>query len=424
MRNLYRTTAVVVLNTLLMLVALNLVLALAFWVRDRRDAPVVPGPKTQTASGHFHTDGTAVDNGKRTSGKLLSFDVFAYEDVMTEPAISAMLDEFYDHGRQGALYQPFSQTGPRVFEGTYLNVSQSPEGFALRKTTNPEPGSLEPIEIFAFGGSTTFGLGLTDAQTWPSQLSRILNERARALGIDAPVIVTNFGRTGFYPTQELHQLINVLRSGLRPELVVFLDGVNYGRNDDSPNHTFIIADVMEQYTHGIAPVRQWLPMVRLARGVQSRLRGRENSSAPILVNRQPYDVARAIEMFLQAKESAARIADQYGAEALFVLQPDAIHNYPDARRSTGKPVMSERMRRFRADVHANFPEDQGYLDLRDLFEAWAPRKAVIDAAHYSPNFTEFLARHIADEIDLTALAAARQPNGLPTGAPRAKQRQR
>ena len=105
------------------------------------------------------------------------------------------------------------------YQGRHINVDAD----GVRRTwTCPEDGSGtgEPLRIFTFGGSAMWGVGARDDFTIPSFLARKLQEK----GIRCQV--TNFGESGYVSTQEVIALLQQLRDGNIPDLVIFYDGVN------------------------------------------------------------------------------------------------------------------------------------------------------------------------------------------------------
>ncbi len=414
----------IVFNTLILLLIANLVLAVIYSIKDK-SAPRKSGLTGQgplTPSGHFYQSGPAVDNGKRTPSNLTVFDFNAYEGVMSEPEISRMLDEFYDEAQRGVEYQAWVQFSHRVVDGEFLTIGLDPNGTAIRDTpTNPPlPADGEkPIEIFVFGGSTTYGVGVPDQHTWPSYLSQILNEKAKATGLGVPVTVTNYGRLGYYPTQELHFIIDVLRSGQRPELVIFMDGVNLGSFDDTPDWTRVFQQRFEEAQHGTTGFWPRLPMSRAATSIRNRFMPKaeappkQNPGSPADI-----DISPLVERFKQARDSEAAICAQYEVEPLFFLQPDAPYNYPAHLHSIGERFVGPKSRAFRERFYAKMLKEDGFTNLTTLFEKWGERKAIIDGAHYSPNFCKFLAENVAEHIDLARLKERRAPNAPPTGTPR------
>lgn len=114
-------------------------------------------------------------------------------------------------------YEPFLVWDTREYHGEYINVNS--EG--VRKTWNPGfPDGDAPDEVYMFGGSTTWGYGARDDYTISSYLSKLLNNN----GYD--FAVHNYGEISYVATQEIIQLILLLKEGHRPDYVIFYDGVN------------------------------------------------------------------------------------------------------------------------------------------------------------------------------------------------------
>ena len=417
LKHIYQQVAVVALNTVILLVAVNLVLAVFFAIRDQSHIePMTEG--ALSPAGHFYENGGAVDNGKRTPSNLHIFDYKSFEGVMSEQDIAKLLDEFFDLGQMGFEYQAHSQYGHRVFSGEYLNVDMRDNGLTTRRTINPRPTNDEwpTIRIFTFGGSTTFGKGVADADTWPSILSDILNKRVQQSNRPANIEVVNYGRVGFYPTQEVHQFMEVLRSGERPDVVIFLDGLNFGRDDDTPSLTTDYIRAIDAAQYGSPDRWSWLPMVRAANALRDRvLPAADESPVEAAEQRTPEHV---VERFLQARMNAAAVAELYDVQPYFFLQPDAHYNYPAHLFGPGKLPITPASRAFKEQVYSAIPGDSGYIDLTGLFAEWGDRKAIVDTGHYSPNFSRFVAEKIAAEIDLTAIAPREGEVSQPTGVPR------
>lgn len=72
-----------------------------------------------------------------------------------------------------------------------------------------------------FGGSTLYGTGVPDWATIPSYLSRDLNSVKGTC-----MVVRNFGVEGYVTNQEVILLMEQLKAGGRPGMVIFYDGVN------------------------------------------------------------------------------------------------------------------------------------------------------------------------------------------------------
>jgi lysophospholipase L1-like esterase len=110
-----------------------------------------------------------------------------------------------------------------AWHSKYINIDDTPNG-TWRRTINPiSPGceNKTSIDVWMFGGSTVYGTGVPDWATLPSFLSRDLN--AAGLGC---VVVTNFGAEAYVTNQEVILLMEQLKAGRRPAIVIFYDGVN------------------------------------------------------------------------------------------------------------------------------------------------------------------------------------------------------
>ena len=121
------------------------------------------------------------------------------------------------------LYVPFRLWGVVAWHGKYVNNDESEVGI-LRRTINPVRSECEGkhlVSIWMFGGSTVYGTGVPDWATLPSQLSRDLNSG----GTDC-VMVSNFGAEAYVTNQELLVLVEQLKAGRHPDIVIFYDGVN------------------------------------------------------------------------------------------------------------------------------------------------------------------------------------------------------
>ena len=99
---------------------------------------------------------------------------------------------------------------------------------------------------------------------------------------------------------------------------------------------------------------------------------------------------------------------------MFILQPDALYNYPLSLHRAPKHFDRPKQRHQREEFYALMQEADGYVDLTDLFEKWG-QKAIVDSGHYSPNFNRFLAEAIASKVDLSQAKGDGKPAAVPTG---------
>jgi hypothetical protein len=281
------------------------------------------------------------------------------------------------------------------------------------------------VRIFTLGGSTTFGYNVSDEHTWPSFLSKILNQKARAEGLGIHVEVTNYGRGFFNPSQEAILAADLLKHGHRPNLMVFMDGVNHGVGVNYADVPFFTERIAKQIRNLQVPTTtlldnlEWLPMSRLAyflrRAVLKNDPDKPQDALPadVLVN---YNV----NYFGQNTRLASAVSDLYATKSLFFLQPSAIFNYPVElyRRPVPEAFLVDR-----EIVRGYYPRlmaEPARVYLGDLFERWGRgKRAIVDDVHYSPGFNEFLAQQVADHIVLNTLKPQQPLNDAEaTGPPR------
>lgn len=427
-KKIYVDSVLILFNTVLIFVALNLLLGAVYFVYDtyveRR------GSKQDVL---FNQDGSPVDNGKRSNYQFGWFDYNATREV--NPALAAeMLDDFYALGRRGFIYQPWVQFSEPPFAGKHLSVDIDERGIPLRRTLNPPTDKSKPvINVFILGGSTTFGYHVADEHTWPSYLSAILNEKAKSRGLNLQVSVMNYGR-GYYDTsQEMALIIDLLKSGHRPSLILFMDGVNLGGKEDIPPFTGLVENAMADVQHGNEKVvrlglkewvKRWIPAVRLLLSLKSRWqKSPPASNQPVdseLTPTQQEYISHVLKRFEQNRRIIKDVCRQYGAETMFFIQPDAVYNYPADLYRRVLPSTFLASREERKLFHEQIRHSPEIFYLGQLFDDYGVgqgRKAIVDDVHYSPDFNRLLAERVASYIDPGKLAGhSTDYPSAPTGA--------
>jgi hypothetical protein len=146
--------------------------------------------------------------------------------------LDLLFTQTWEPGWRYAPWLGFTEA-PRT--GEYVTVY--PEGF--RRTvgsSNTLDNSGDAKKLFFFGGSTTFGYNVADQHTIPSYFQTL-----------APHYdVFNFGRGYYYSKQENILLMDLLERGHRPDVAVFIDGLNercHGHAyQDELSYVFSLAD--------------------------------------------------------------------------------------------------------------------------------------------------------------------------------------
>jgi lysophospholipase L1-like esterase len=126
---------------------------------------------------------------------------------------------FREYNDWGVSWHPYVYWVGEPYKGQYVNVNS--EGIRHSWSDSATvPVCKQAMQIFMFGGSTMWGVGSRDDYTIPSWLQRMLDRRHLCAE------VTNLGQDGYVSTQEVLFLAEQIRSGRRPNLVIFYDGYN------------------------------------------------------------------------------------------------------------------------------------------------------------------------------------------------------
>ena len=382
----YKLAAFTTFHVLLLLVALNLVLAGYFSIRSAVGRP--PG-HPQVA---HHRD--------------LYSDVEAYTRISPDD-VARFLHEQDAMGSLGVQYAPWVQFRNPPFHGKYLNAD--PRGFRL--TAAPRRSSPNPVRVWVFGGSTTFGYGVPDDHTIPSYLQKLADQERPG----QPLLVRNRGQAFYYSSQELLLFFFLLREGEIPQAAVFLDGLNdtgmLARERDEPYFTGTLRRLWENRA-GIPAPRMtrdwtWIPMVRLAREVAGRV------PPPAASDETPQrDSARSytevdtrritdyvVSRYTNNVKALEAICGAYHIQCRFVWQPSPFHKY-DRRLHKRFPYdgpvpeywshVYERMKEYR---------NPHYAYLGDMF-ADGKVKVFVDDVHYNEVTSEKIAARILELLRL------------------------
>jgi lysophospholipase L1-like esterase len=359
----------------------------------------------------FQADGAPINNGKRTGYQLEYFDYNACNELNQE-YVSEVLNDFCELGKYGFIYQPWVQFSEPLFKGKRVSVYSDEFGLPVRKTkSNHKNNTTKIFRICVLGGSTTFGYNVFDEHTWPSYLSDILNEKAEKSGNNIQIEIINYGRGYYSPSQESILVQDLLKSGSRPSLIIFMDGVNSGPNgniEDIPHFTskidvmFLKAQHDKSILRSIKDIINKLPALRLVSSLKHRSGFREKcdknqfdvnfDTISIFANR--FELSRTITI---------SICNKFNVECLFFIQPNPLYNYSETLYRENVKNKMVRLKPLILPFYELIKKQSGVTDLSDMFSQWGYRKAIIDDVHYSPAFNEFLAKKVASYINVNSL---------------------
>lgn len=300
---------------------------------------------------------------------------------------------------RASAFEPFTDSKERRHEGRFVNVD--PNGFRVSRDQapwQPDPGR---VNVFVFGGSTTFGYGVADDETIVSALQADLAERAPQLR----VACYNFGRGGYYSTQERILFEELLAAGHAPSCAVFIDGLN-----DFVFQAPVYTPLLRQCVGSPVPaalelLRAHLPLAQLVARAKAR-----RPLRPVREDLSGYDdpslLDARIDRYLASRRLARDAAADYGVRALFVWQPVPTYRYDLRWHVFGEFDFEQNnyprfgYARFRERMGTSLGED--FLWLADMQEPLR-EPLYVDQVHY----TAAMSRRIAAEIGRTLVDRGR-----------------
>jgi len=242
--------------------------------------------------------------------------------------------------------------------------------------------------VWFFGGSTTFGEGVADAETIPARLQNVLGRR-----------VINFGVRNYESLEENVLLNHYLRIGFRPALVVFLDGIN---ETCGPNlYQAEMATLVDMAQRG-STIEIGRPVAQAYARLRRKFRhspGRTESPGMQPLECEKHGRRNPLaELVAQRLVERSALCRLYGIECRTLVQPFAGVHGP------------------RHGFDASFLEGPEATELRALYEhlepAWRAAGAIfvtdvfdksgqhpfIDDVHYSAEASRTLAEAIASRV--------------------------
>jgi hypothetical protein len=277
----YRNLAIWVLNLIVLLIAVNVMLHL---FRD---------PNSATSADLYGMDRV-----------MKGYPGWSRKDV------TELLDDFAAANRTGH-YDVIKQFGTSQFTSRFVNIDAA--GFRAIGNQAQWPPDPKAFNIFVFGGSTTFGVGLPDGETIPSELQKALQVN----NFHKAVHVYNFGYPAYSSTQELLSYVDLARRGYVPDLAVFIDGLN-----DSIDWKGIWGPgrlISARMAFPAAAALADLPMTKWANRI---IRLVVTTPRNGIGNRPPESIAdQVIGRWMSNRRVIQQIATANGKKTLFVWQP-------------------------------------------------------------------------------------------------------
>ncbi len=221
--------------------------------------------------------------------------------------ISLLLDETWN--RQPWEYEAFVGFRERPRNGKFVNISK--EGFRYSHIKDLSLDS-KGLNIYVFGGSTTFGYGVDDASTIPSHIQKYLSK----LYPDKNINVFNFGRAYYNSTQELSLLLKLIRNQNVPDIAIFIDGLNEGQK--VPYFTREMRKLFKAYNYDkFERFRIFISKLSLMR-VANKLMYDGTDNQDYRTNMVPEDT---VKTYLTNKKTINSLSNIFNFKTYFFIQP-------------------------------------------------------------------------------------------------------
>ncbi len=382
-----RTTATYVINTLILLIVLNVILGIYYHFYDA----------------HVARDPNAIFKG--FPNKIVLQNLQTLYPTMTQAEVAELFREEY-RPWQADWFTGFSEA---PFHGKYVNVS--PYGFRVGNSQGPwPPDHQKNYVVYLFGGSTAFSYGETDSQAFGSVLQPLLEKK-----LGRSVAVYNFGQSSWFSTQERILFEQLILSGQKPDLAIFLDGLN----DFHWINQVMPAIPIERPSFPKTPTfrsvlkdaKTVLPMTRLAISIHNMLQNsahRKTADEMKVANTKfddPVSLQKAVDRYFTNKRMIEAEAKESGIKTLFVWEPAPFYKYDEKIDPFINPEYGFSFTGF-TYVKYGYPVMRDYVDRTppDNFLWCADLQQdrhellYVDPYHYSPKMTEIISECIVDGV--------------------------
>jgi len=278
-------------------------------------------------------------------------------------------------------YEPWLMFRMADYHSKYVNIS----GFERRSVPDSyiKTGSADTIDIYFFGGSTMFGFNLADDETIPSRFINAYRQENPA----ATVRVKNFGVPHYYSKQELMLLSSLLFEGHRPDVVIFLDGLN----DFYPSRMLYYDRPYFSYA-----LQQTFEGKMFQKGRETFLDSTgQFYDDPPGINGNEYN-DQLIKRYSSNIRMAAELCKSAGIKSYFFCEPVPFYKNTqiNAQSYTGN---FKRFEYIYPELEMNKDSLNNFYFLGNL-PGHEKGNAFIDSMNYSPEFSEKIARQILNTV--------------------------
>jgi len=267
----------------------------------------------------------------------------------------------------GTRWEPYVYWKVKPAGSGYINVDEKGHRRTVTKS-NPISQRDKEVNIFFFGGSAMWGAGVRDPYTIPSLACNELLRR----GINADA--TNCGTPGYVSSQEAASLINELRQGNIPDIVVFYGGATDMLSSylsGSAGLTLHEEDREDEYNALKEKRKGFLVFMRSLKTLSTfkfiaRQFASDSLIYPTMEEMETEDLAtRTALIYNENIRMVNALAKEYGFQALFYWQPTLFDKPYQTDYETREAGRAGNLRPFLEQVNAKlFDDDLAYEHIR------------------------------------------------------------
>lgn len=243
--------------------------------------------------------------------------------------------------------------------------------------------SKDTVDIFFFGGSAMYGYNAADTQTIPSQIVKLIQKNNSVKSVR----VRNFGIPHYYSKQQLMLLTALLFQDQKPDIVVFLSGMEdfYSARMlyyDRPFYSYALQQSFE------------------GKMLQKRDPSFVDSTAqfyddPPGVNADQFNNT-LYNKYVSNLKNVSMLCDKAGIKSYFFCQPVPFYNFSAPVKETFKGNYA-RFERIYPMMEKNADSVHNLHFLGNMLKN-ETASAFIDGVNYSPGFSQKISAEIYETI--------------------------
>ncbi len=315
--------------------------------------------------------------------------------IVQQPPLDDPAEQYqreYDYIEPRLRYDPYVMWNRAPFDGVAITIL--PDG--ARATPGAICDADEAYRVHIYGGSAAWGAGVPDDATITAYLQQQLTAPD-----DRPLCVVNYGDLNLVSTQSMVKLMRHLQAGVRPDQVIFYGGSNdilaaYERGEAGVHRLY--DRIEENFAVGQPPFLLRLVANSFTVAYLRTLIDLEPEEPPRLSG----PVESTVAVYANNIRMVNALADQFGFTVTFFWQPILTQGEKPLDDSEARlTIPDDFLQGFYTDVYAGVAaladETPNLYDLSGVFDDVTEQR-YIDYRHLNPAGNAQIARRMIEII--------------------------